>query len=67
MTKYEYKTVTVKQKGTGLFTSRSIPELEEILNKEAREGWALKEIISPSGYKGESDKIIIIFEREIQS
>lgn len=65
MTKYEYKTLTLKQKGWGLFTSRTIPDLESILNSEGKEGWKLLEITLPSGAFGESDKIIVIFEREL--
>lgn len=66
MAKYEYKTVTLKQKGLGLFGSREIPELGEVLNREAHDGWMLKETVMPSGSKGESDKIILIFERKLE-
>lgn len=63
--KYEYKTITLAQKGLGLFTSRQIPELEATLNREARLGWRLCQIMMPSGAKGESDKVILVFEREV--
>jgi len=62
---YEYKTITLAQKGLGLFTSRQIPELEATLNREARLGWRLCQIMMPSGAKGESDKVILVFEREV--
>lgn len=65
MTKYEYKAVTLKQKGLGIFTSRKIPELEDALNREGRDGWRLNEIVLPSGALGESDRVILIFERII--
>jgi hypothetical protein len=65
MQKYAYKTITLAQKGLGWFASRSIPELEETLNQEARLGWRLRELLMPSGAKGESDKVILIFEREL--
>jgi len=65
MTKYEYKTITMKQKGLG-FTSREVPELETSLNKEGRDGWRLKDIVLPSAAFGESDKVIAIFERELE-
>lgn len=61
---YEYETVTVKQKDIGLFGSRSIAELDEVLNTEARNGWALKEIISPSGYEGERVTRLLLFSSE---
>lgn len=38
MPKYEYKTITLAQKGLGLFTSREVPELETALNREGRDG-----------------------------
>jgi hypothetical protein len=65
MTKYEYKTITMKQKGMG-FTSREVPELETVLNREGRDGWRFREVILPSATFGESDKVIAIFERELE-
>ena len=64
MTKYEYKTITLEQKGLGLFKSREVPDLEIILNQEGRNGWRFREVIQPSGAFGESDKVIVVFERE---
>ena len=66
MTKYEYKTVTLDQKGWGLIQSRSIPGLESILNREGKEGWRLCEIVLPSAAYGTSDKVIVIFERALE-
>ena len=65
MVKYEYKTVILDQKGSGIFGSRKIPDLEETLNYEGREGWRLTKNIMPSAGAGESTKIILIFEREL--
>ncbi|MGO8930221.1 MAG: DUF4177 domain-containing protein [Limisphaerales bacterium] len=65
MAKYEYKTITLDQKGLGLFTSREVPDLENALNREAREGWRLREVILPSALFGESDRIIVVFERQL--
>ncbi len=64
MTKYEYKTVRVSQKGWG-FKSRKIPELEDTLNREGNEGWRLCEVIQPAAAFGESTAVIIVFEREL--
>ena len=61
---YEYKTITLEQKGMGLLTSRKVPDLENVLNREGRDGWRLREVILPSGALGESDRVIVIFERE---
>lgn len=65
MQKYEYKTTTLAQKGLGLFSSREVPELEGVLNREAHLGWRLCQLMMPSGSRGESDKVILIFEREL--
>jgi len=65
MPKYEYKTITLEQKGLGLFKSREVPELEASLNREGRDGWRFRELMLPSGAFGESDKVIIVFEREM--
>jgi len=64
MTKYEYKTVRVSQKGWG-FKSRKIPELADTLNREGNEGWRLCEFIQPAAAFGESTAVILIFEREL--
>lgn len=66
MDRFEYKTVTIKQKGTGLFRARRVPELENTLNREAGDGWRLREVVTPSGAFGESDKMILILERQSQ-
>ena len=65
MAKYEYKTTTLEQKGLGLFKSREVPDLENTLNREAREGWRLREIILPSAAYGDSDRVIVVFERQL--
>ncbi len=66
MTKYEYKTITLAQKGLGLFKSREVPDLENTLNREGRDGWRFREVIQPSAAFGESDKMIVVFEREVK-
>ena len=64
MVKYEYKTVKLKQKGLGLLKSREVPDLESALNAEGSDGWRFREVILPSGAFGESDRVILVFERE---
>jgi len=65
MTKYEYKTITVEQKGLGFFKSREVPDLGETLNREGRDGWRFHKVILPSAAFGESDRVILVFEREL--
>ena len=66
MVKYEYKTIRISQKGWGLTKSRTIPDLESTLNREAKEGWRLCEIIQPAAAFGESTAVIVIFERVLE-
>ena len=63
MNRYEYKTLTLNQKGLGLFTSRKVPDLEGTLNREGRDGWRLRHVLLPSAAFGESDKVVLILER----
>lgn len=63
MTRYEYKTITLEQKGLGLFRSREVPDLEAALNREGLEGWRLHKVILPSAAFGESDRVIVVFEK----
>ena len=66
MTKYEYKTIRISQKGWG-FRSRQIPDLESILNREGKEGWRLCELIQPAAKAmGESTAVVAIFERILE-
>ena len=65
MAKYEYKTVTIEQKGLGLFKSREVPDLEAVLNREGRDGWRFHKVILPSATFGESDRVIVVFEKEL--
>ncbi|MDE0685069.1 MAG: DUF4177 domain-containing protein [Candidatus Poribacteria bacterium] len=66
MTKYEYKTIRISQKGWG-FRSRNIPDLESTLNREGKEGWRLCEVIQPAASMGESTAVIVIFERALKT
>jgi len=60
---YEYKTITLKQKGLGLLTSKEVPELETVLNAQAEDGWRYGDVIMPTAAFGESDKVILVLER----
>ena len=60
---YEYKTITLKQKGLGLLTSKEVPELETVLNAQAEDGWRYRDAIMPTAAFGESDKVILVLER----
>lgn len=63
MTRYEYKTITLDQKGLGLFKSKTVPELDDVLNREGSDGWRFRDVVLPSGAFGESDTVIVILER----
>lgn len=65
MQKYEYKTIRVSQKGWG-FKSRGIPELENTLNQEGKDGWRLCEIVQPAAAFGETTAVIVIFEKVVE-
>ena len=67
MDRFEYKAITIRQKGLGLLTARKVPELENTLNREARDGWRLRELLVPSGNLGQSDKVILVLERRSES
>lgn len=64
MTKYEYKTIRLSQKGW-VIKSRKIPDLEGTLNREGREGWRLCEVIQPAAAFGETTAVIVVFEKEL--
>ncbi len=64
MTKYEYKTVRLSLKGT-VFKSREIPDFESILNREGKEGWRLYKVIQSTAALGETNAVILVFEREL--
>ena len=61
MTKYEYKTVILKQHGLG-FGSQKIPDLESTLNARGKEGWRLHDIVIPSATLADSNKVILILK-----
>lgn len=62
MKHYEYKTIELPFK-FGIF-KQGTPDIQEVLNEEAASGWRLKQVLMPaSSNMGQSEKIIIIFER----
>ena len=65
MQKYEYKTIRVSQKEKG-FGSGSMPDLENILNQEGKDGWRLCEIVQPAAVFGATTAVIVIFEKVIE-
>jgi DNA-binding XRE family transcriptional regulator len=63
MKKYEYKTVDMPFK-FGIMKQKT-PDLETLLNAEGEQGWKLHQMILPATSNfGQSDKIVVIFERE---
>ena len=63
MKKYEYKTVDMPFK-FGIMKQKT-PDIETLLNAEGEQGWKLHQMILPATSNfGQSDKIVVIFERE---
>jgi hypothetical protein len=65
VTTYEYKVLDLSYSSGVL--QRKDPDIATELNREAHEGWRLKQIIVPSKTLGESEKVVAILEREIQA
>jgi hypothetical protein len=65
MAQYIYKTVNIKF-SQGFF-KKSTPDVAEVLNKEAMNGWRLKQMILPASSFGESEQMVAILERELGS
>lgn len=69
MQKHEYKTVDIEWK-QGFFAglkAAPLPDLQNILNREGREGWRLVQILSPELLMSakSTEKLVAIFERPI--
>lgn len=60
--KFEYKTLSLKY-GFGIF-NREDPDLERILNEEAQHGWRLRDILLPAKVFGQTEKLLVVLERE---
>jgi len=65
MGKIEYKVVKLPMKGLGIFTKDVSPKLESALNSMGRDGWILVNSITPASGFGESEKLVLIFSREL--
>jgi len=64
MGRFEYKTVVLPFR-MGIF-KKGLPDIQEALNTEGREGWQFKQIILPSSEWGKSDNIVAILERPVE-
>ena len=64
MKRYEYKTVEAPFKMG--FLKPKTPDFENLLNAEGNQGWRLHDIALPASSSfGQTDRAIIIFEREM--
>jgi transcriptional regulator with XRE-family HTH domain len=64
MGRFEYKTVVLPFQ-TKFFRGKRLPNIEEALNKEGRDGWQFKQIIMPT-IVGDSMQIVAILERSVE-
>lgn len=60
----EYKTVNLEFRN-GFFT-RHDPDIQTALNDNARDGWELRQILTPAKNFGETSKFILILERDTE-
>jgi len=67
MEKFEYKVLRIPIVGWGIF-KKDVPEnFQDLLNAEGADGWRLvNSSVTATGF-GESNKLICIFVREVQS
>jgi hypothetical protein len=63
MSTVEYKVVKLPMKG--VFTKDVSPDLENVLNTEGRDGWRLVNSVVPASGMGESERLVLIFMREV--
>ena len=64
MKQYEYKTIQMPFK-FGLF-KKGAPDIDSFLNKEAKEGWRLHQLLAPStSSTGPAEDMLAILEREV--
>lgn len=61
---HEYKSVKVEMKGLGIFKPREITGPDSLLNREAREGGRLPDVVLTAGSFGETTGVLAVFERE---
>lgn len=60
----EYKVLEVKMKGLMGFSRFSGSDLQDILNKEAKNGWIFDKHIAGETWLADRDIIMLIFYRE---
>ena len=66
MKRYEYKFITMKLKGAGIFGLKRADGFEETIQQEGRNGWRYVDTLSQTGVYGEVGRIKLIFERELE-
>ena len=63
MKTFEYKSIVLSFRA-GIF-KQGLPDIQEALNKEGREGWQFKQMLLPSSSWGTSDSMVAILERAL--
>jgi hypothetical protein len=59
--RYEYKTLVLPMK-LG-FIKQGLPDLATALNAEARNGWRLCQVITPTNASGQTTDVVAVLER----
>jgi hypothetical protein len=61
MNRFEYKTIVLPFRA-GVF-KQGLPDIQEALNSEGKQGWQFKQMVLPSSEWGKSDNMVVILER----
>jgi transcriptional regulator with XRE-family HTH domain len=61
MNKFEYKTLVLPM--TLGFVKQGLPDVSTALNAEARSGWRLAQIFTPTNASGQSYSVVAVLER----
>lgn len=66
MKRFEYKTITLKLRGQGIFGLKKADGFDATLNEQGAQGWKYVDTLSETGVYGEVGRIKLIFERELE-
>lgn len=65
MKRYQYKTVEIEMKASGLLgITRTTEGFEEVLNSEGGNGWRYVDAVPQTAVQGRVTRLKLVFERE---